>query len=516
MHHFHHIALATAAALAVCGSAFEARAQASGPSLVDPALGVRTVVSGLVQPIHIAFLGADDFLVLEKASGRVKRVVSGVVHSTVLDLAVNSASERGLLSIALHPDFPRNPGVYLYWSESSTGADSAALADVPLLGNRVDRFTWTGSTLVFDHNIIRLRALQADAGQPLRGNHDGGVIRFAPRSSQGRGHDRDDDDANDANDDGDHGRDRDRDRAKLFIVVGDLGRRGYLQNNLQGPVPDDQFGGPEPDDAHLSGVVLRLNDDGSTPTDNPFYRAGRRIPGEFGANVQKLYAYGFRNSFGMDFDPQTGDLWTQENGDDAFTEINRVRPGHNGGWIQVMGPLARIHQFKEIETTQFGGALQQLRWPPTLIADTPAQARQRMFMLPGAHYSDPELSWKYEVPPAGIGFMRGDGLGAKYDGDLFLGAARVGVRPSTVPGAKVVSGHVFRLQLAPGRRTLRFDDPRLADKVADNLDKHDLTESESLLFGSDFGIGTDLKTGPNGNLFVVSLSGGAVYEVFRK
>jgi hypothetical protein len=60
------------------------------------------------------------------------------------------------------------------------------------------------------------------------------------------------------------------------------------------------------------------------------------------------------------------------------------------------------------------------------------------------------------------------------------------------------------------------DDPRLEDRVADNVAKNDITESESLLFGTDFGVGTDVETGPNGNLFVVSLSQGAVYEIFRK
>src|ERR687892_93682 len=82
------------------------------------------------------------------------RVLEGVVQGAVLDLAVNAASERGLLGIALHPDFPANPGVYLYWTESSTGADSGNLADVPLLGNRVDRFVWNGSTLALDRNLI--------------------------------------------------------------------------------------------------------------------------------------------------------------------------------------------------------------------------------------------------------------------------------------------------------------------------------------------------------------------------
>ena len=82
---------------------------AQTPSLVDPNLRVRTVIEGLDQPTTMAFLGANDFLVLEKATGQVKRVVNGVVQSTVLDLAVNSGSERGLLGIALHPNFPTTP-----------------------------------------------------------------------------------------------------------------------------------------------------------------------------------------------------------------------------------------------------------------------------------------------------------------------------------------------------------------------------------------------------------------------
>ena len=169
-----------------------------------------------------------------------------------------------------------------------------------------------------------------------------------------------------------------------------------------------------------------------------------------------------------------------------------------------------------IETTQFGGALQQLRWPPTLIADNPGAARQRLFTLPGAQYNDPEFSWKYELPPAGIGFMRGPGLGSEYEGDLFLGAARTDLPPSNVEGAEVISRHLFRMKLASNRKQFRFTEPRLADKVADNLDKHDVTESESLLFGRDFGVGADVRTGPNGHLYVVSLTSGAVYEIFRR
>jgi hypothetical protein len=177
-----------------------------------------------------------------------------------------------------------------------------------------------------------------------------------------------------------------------------------------------------------------------------------------------------------------------------------------------MGPVARVAQYKQIELTLPpsgglpGAQLQQLRWPPTNIADTPQQARSRLLVLPGSRYSDPEFSWKFAVPPAGIGFLASRALGPQYENDLFAGAAT----PLTL------GGYLFRFNLTGNRQQVAVDDPRLADRVADNTAKHDLTESESLLFGSGFGVGTDLDTGPNGNLFVVSLSHGAIYEVFRR
>ena len=93
------------------------------------------VGSGLTQPIGIVFLGPNDAFVLEKASGQVKRVISGVIQPTpVLDLAVNSNSERGLLSLVLHPNFPATPFVYIRWTESSTGADSTRRRRGPAAG----------------------------------------------------------------------------------------------------------------------------------------------------------------------------------------------------------------------------------------------------------------------------------------------------------------------------------------------------------------------------------------------
>jgi|RhiMetdeSRZDD1v2_1073273.scaffolds.fasta_scaffold02393_19 glucose/arabinose dehydrogenase len=492
-----------------------ANAQAAGPEMLHPNLDVRAVVSGLVTPTTMAFLDEDEFLVLEKNTGKVQYVVNGAIQSTALDLAVNIASERGLLGIALDPNFSSNHYVYLYWScrapaptdpfipsqtrcaeQPELGADSAIndLLGVPLLGNRVDRFIWNESTLTFDLNLIMLRAFQndggpvppdqGDEGQPARGNHDGGVITFGL--------------------DG-----------KLYVFIGDAGRRGQLQNLPCGPiavcsgtpVPDDQFGGPEPDNAHLTGVVLRLNTDGSAPSDNPFFNAGAAMENEeVGANIQKIFSYGHRNSFGIAVDPASGGVWLQENGDDTFSELNRLERGMNGGWIQIAGPVNRIAEFKGIETTFGPQTLQQLRWPPTNIADTPQEAMARLFMLPGAKYADPAFSWKWEVAPGGMGFVNGAALGPQFQGDLFMGAATPNLE----------GGYLFHFNLTGNRKKIAVDDPRLQDRVADNLAKHEITESESLLIGRNFGIVTDIRTGPNGNLFVVSLSNGAIYEVFRR
>jgi glucose/arabinose dehydrogenase len=172
---------------------------ALSPTMLDPNLTVSTVIAGLNQPTSMSFIGVNDFFVLERTTGRVQRVLNGALHSTVLDLAVNSASERGLLGIALHPKFAQNGYVYLFWTESSTGGDTTNTDAVALLGNRVDRYVWNGSTLAFDRNLIKLRALQQDAGQSSRGNHIGGVLRF--------------------------GLDQ-----KLYIIIGDLGRRNHRRS----------------------------------------------------------------------------------------------------------------------------------------------------------------------------------------------------------------------------------------------------------------------------------------------
>src|ERR1044072_999579 len=106
---------------------------------------------------------------------------------------------------------------------------------------------------------------------------------------------------------------------------------------------------------------MRLNDDCSVPPDNPFANIVSVLPSESLANIRRLYSYGVRNGFGLGVDAYSGNLWDQENGDDAFDEMNRVTAGSNNGWVQMMGPNSRVAQFKQIESTYGSGGLQEPR-----------------------------------------------------------------------------------------------------------------------------------------------------------
>lgn len=381
---------------------------AGAQTLKDPRLWVKQVVAGLKFPTTMAFIGPDDILVLQKEDGRVRRVLGGVLQpGQVLDVAVDNVSERGLLGIAIHPDFPVTPFVYLYYTESSTWHDTSGFP--PPLGNRVYRFTWNGDALTTPTLLLDLPVTPGL-------NHNGGIITFGP--------------------DG-----------KLYVVIGDLNRHGQLQNVPTGPPPDD------------TSVILRLNDDGTIPSDNPFIAQG--------GNLAKYYAYGIRNSFGLAFDPVTGRLWNTENGPDTYDEINLVEPGFNSGWEQIMGPDAR---------------------DPQGIGD--------LFQVPGSQYSDPEFSWFETVAPTGIVFLNSVQLGEQYQHDLFVGDFNTGT--------------LYHFKPNGTRDGFDFENPDLADRVADTEG-----ELEELIFGTGFGGITDLKVGPDGLLYILSFTEGKIFVVSR-
>jgi glucose/arabinose dehydrogenase len=274
--------------------------------------------------------------------------------------------------------------------------------------NRVYRFRWDGAVM---RDTTLITELPVTPGP----NHDGGILRMGP--------------------DG-----------KLYVVIGDLNRNGKLENFPAGPDPDD------------TGVVLRLEKDGSTPADNPFAGAGD-------AKLERVFAYGVRNSFGMAFDPWTDELWMTVNGPSSYDEIDRVEPGANLGWEQIHGPDARD-----------------------------AQGVGDLWMAPGAFYSDPEFS--FLSPPALTALTF---LGASYRDDL--------------EGDCVVSdfnfSRLYRLEMDASRDRFALADSALLDLVADD----NSAEVSSILIGTGWGGVVDLRTGPDGWTYALSLFDGTLYRL---
>lgn len=373
-------------------------------TVVDSNLVITQLAApGLSVPTGMRFLDNDSIFVIEKNSGQVKLVEGGAAN-VVLDLDVSTNSERGLLGIELHPDFANNGYTYLYYSDNSTGAWSA---------NRLSRFTWDGASLT---NELPLLSFDFDAAQGNGPNHDGGPLAFGPD-----GH--------------------------LYGITGDLNRNRAEQNDTALPGTSSGVGG-----------IFRIADDGTIPADNPFVGVGD-------PTFDLWYAYGIRNSFGMAFDPATGNLWDTENGPNVYDEINLVAAGFNSGWNQIMGPDARDAQ----------------------------NAPGDLVNLPGSAYSDPEFSWLTPVAVTSIEFLTGSNLGSAYDDAVLVGANNTD------------DLYLFRLNAA---RTGFELSGGLADLVADSL-----AERNQVRFGEDFGVVTDIQVGPDGNVYVLSLSEGAIYRI---
>jgi len=204
-----------------------------------------------------------------------------------------------------------------------------------------------------------------------------------------------------------------------------------------------------------TGAVLRMNADGSPAADNPFADV---------AGWERIYGYGIRNSFGMTFDPLTGSLWDTENGPGSYDEVNLVPPAYNSGWEDIMGPDSR---------------------DPQDVDD--------LFMQDGAVYVDPKFSWFDTVAPTSILFLNSCRWNAAVRHDALVGDNNF--------------GNIYRFEPNPQRSAFVLTGG-LADGVAD-----DDSERTQAVWGSDFGVVTDLEIGPDGYLYVVSLSDGSIYRV---
>ena len=283
-----------------------APALAAAQTLSDTRLRVSTWVSGLSNnPTTFCWIGPGEMLVFQKHNGKVRRVKDGVILGDALDVPVNIDQERGGLGIAADPDFANNGWVYVFYSKSSTGTDTNVTAS--WLDNRVERYTWNGTTL---GNVFGpLLAFAFDASQDNGPNHDGGVIKFGP--------------------DG-----------KLYGQVGDMNRGSFGGGGERVEMNTATSG------SAAAGGIFRINPDGTIPADNPFV-------GEANAAFHPWWSYGMRNGFGMAFDPVTGELWDTENASFLYDELCRVPKGMNGGWVKIMGPDSRDALYNDNNFTAY-------------------------------------------------------------------------------------------------------------------------------------------------------------------
>ena len=216
----------------------------------------------------------------------------------------------------------------------------------------------------------------------------------------------------------------------LYAVIGDLNRDGMLQNYKTGKEPDD------------TSVILRVDLEGNAVN-----------------GTSKYYAYGIRNSFGLDFDPLTGVLWDTENGPANYDEINAVKPGFNSGWEQVMGPI-----------------------------DRSGVDQSNLVQLDGSHYEDPLFSWYDSQGITDIEFLNSTRFGDKYSYNVFVG--------------DINNGNLYFFTVNEDRTGFDLGNAGLEDLVADNN-----SEVKAVTLGTNFGGITDIETGPDGYLYILTFSG---------
>ncbi len=383
----------------------------------DSTLKVELVTEGLLAPTSMAFVDHDKILVLEKNTGEIRLVDSGILQKNpVLKLKIDHTTLtccRGLLGITVTDPHirlsPHDRLIYLYFSE---------LLSKGTVKNRVYRFYWNGNILTEPTLILDLPATPGP-------NHPGGKLAI--------------------------GKD-----GFLYTIIGDQNNEGLLQN-IKG-------------NAELTdtSVIPKIDpNDGNAPPDNPFFNS------ELSESAQKYYAYGIRNSFGLAIDPLTGFLWDTENGDRDYDEINFIPPGFNSGWKKLMGPLSESRV-----------------------------SQNDLVRLPNSKYLDPAFSFAPSLGITAIEFLNSSKLGAKYENNIFVG--------------DITHGNLYFFKLNSTRNGLQFlEDSQsdLRDLVA-NGDK----EISQIAFGTGFKGITDIKTGPDGFLYILTFDQdnkgkGSIYKI---
>jgi glucose/arabinose dehydrogenase len=227
-----------------------------------------TVVDGIVQPWSIAWLPDGDMLVTERP-GRLRVVRDGALAPDPIagtpEVFYESSGQAGLFDVTPHPDFSDNRWVYISYSKDLGDHTTTAVVRGRLQDDRLSEVE---------------EIFVADASGA---NHFGGRMAFD-------------------------------DEGHLFLTLGDR----------QAPPVGDLEAHPAQDLGNHAGVIVRLNDDGSVPADNPFVGRAGALP--------EIWSYGHRSPQGLAFHPETGDLWESEHGPQGGDELNIIERGRNYGW----------------------------------------------------------------------------------------------------------------------------------------------------------------------------------------
>jgi aldose sugar dehydrogenase len=393
----------------------------------DPQLKVQVIANGLSLPTSMAFLGPNDILVLEKDKGTVIRILDGkMIQQPLLDVNVATQIERCMCGIAADVSDLNVTYVFLYFTEAY-GSDGG-----PPIYNRLYKYELADNNTKLTNPVLLLN-LPAVPGP----RHNGGAIIIGPDNN-------------------------------VYVPIGDVdGHKSQSENFKNGP-PVDGTGG-----------ILRITQSGQAVPNSPL---GNTYP------LNLYYAYGIRNSFGIDFDPITGKLWDTENGPGYGDEINLVEPGFNSGWSRIEGPTVRNNYENSSNNYRAEDSLPGAQEPnimtyPTNLVD---------FAGKGV-YTPPQFTWNHTVGPTGIKFFDSNKYGIEYRDDLFVG--------------DVHNGNLYRFKLNTDRTQLALTGT-LKDKIANNPD-----ELQQLVFGTGFGGITDLEVGPDGYLYIVSLGQGKIYRI---
>ncbi len=242
----------------------------------------------------------------------------------------------------------------------------------------------------------------------------------------------------------------------LYTIIGDLNNDGLLQNSNGERFTD-------------TSVIIKINPaNGKGLENNPFFRSG------LGENTKKYYGYGIRNSFGLAIDPITGLLWDTENGDKDFDEINLVQPGFNSGWNKLMGPMAE----SDVKVND-------------------------LVNLPNSKYVDPVFSFAPSLGVTGIEFFNSGNLGEKFRNNIFVG--------------DINNGNLYFFKVNSARNGFELDSQKfgLTDLVANGNN-----ELAKIVLGTGFQGITDIKTGPDGFLYVLTFDedaggDGKIYKIIK-